>query len=226
MRRHVSGVWPECGAEEVFGLTGLVRFFWGVTPRRSGGLKAIFIIMSVEQPQLLSAMNRIERVVNVERNPFGYLLERLAIKIDHGATHAQQGAGVGQVFQPRDRRLRTQFAIGGRQIERHLEHGIAAKTGGIIAVFVSRRNHQQSKADDVGEAVRDLIGRARVNDAGSHAIGDTKALLDLAQNQYAPSDDNRPPSNLATTVLLETGDRPGSGSIGSFMAGVDSLKRR
>src|SRR4051794_41324573 len=35
-----------------------------------------------------------------------------------------------------------------------------------------------------------------------------------------PLDDNSPPSNLATTVLPDTGDSPGSGSVGSFMAGV------
>jgi hypothetical protein len=31
--------------------------------------------------------------------------------------------------------------------------------------------------------VRDLVRRARVGDAGGHAIGDAKTLLDLAQNQ-------------------------------------------
>ncbi len=41
-----------------------------------------------------------------------------------------------------------------------------------------------------------------------------------------PSDDNRPPSNLTTMVLPETGDRPGSGSIRLFMAGVVSRKWR
>src|SRR4051794_21179573 len=39
-----------------------------------------------------------------------------------------------------------------------------------------------------------------------------------------PVDDNSPPSNLATTDLPDTGDRPSSGSIGSFMAGVASRK--
>jgi hypothetical protein len=33
--------------------------------------------------------------------------------------------------------------------------------------------------------VSDLIRRAWVNDAGGHAIGEAKALLDLAQNQNA-----------------------------------------
>ncbi len=145
-------------------------------------LKAIFVVMRIEQSQLLAAMHRVERVVNIERDPFGNLPEGLAIKIDHGAAHAQQRAGVGQVFQSRDRRLRAQFAIRWREIERHLEHGIAAKTGGVVAVFIARRDHQQPKANDVGERMRDQIGRSRVFDARRDAIGDAKALLHLAQN--------------------------------------------
>ena len=139
--------------------------------------------MRIEQPQLLAAMNRIERVVDVECDPLGNLSKGLTIKIDHGAAHAQQGAGVGQVFQSRDRRLRTQFAIGRRQIERHLEHGITTKTGGVVAVFIAGGDHQEPKTNDIGEAVRDLIGRAWVLDTRRHAIGDAKALFDLAQNQ-------------------------------------------
>src|SRR5208282_113037 len=39
-----------------------------------------------------------------------------------------------------------------------------------------------------------------------------------------PSDDNKPPSNVATTDLPETGDRPGNGSIELIMADVVSQK--
>src|SRR6202140_4899855 len=46
-------------------------------------LKAIFIVMGIEEPQLLAAMNRIECVVDVERDPLGNLSKGLAIKIDH-----------------------------------------------------------------------------------------------------------------------------------------------
>src|ERR1022692_1089019 len=77
-------------------------------------LKAVFVIMRIEQPQLLAAMNRVKRVVDVQRDPFGNPLEGLAIKIDHGAPHAQQAASVGQIFKTGDGRLRTQFAIRGR----------------------------------------------------------------------------------------------------------------
>jgi len=109
-------------------------------------------------------------------------MEGPAIKIDHGAAHAQQRASVGQVFQSRDRRLRAQFAIRWREVERHLEHGIVSKRIGVVAVFIACRDHQQPKADDVGERVRDLIRRARVHHTGGEPIGDAKPLLHLAQN--------------------------------------------
>jgi hypothetical protein len=43
------------------------------------------------------------------------------------------------------------------------------------------------------------------------------------KTRIPPSDDSRPPSNLTTTFLPATGDRPDSGGIGSFMAGVAFL---
>ncbi len=149
------------------------------------GLKAVFVVMRVEQPQLLAAMDRVERVVDVEGDPFGNLVKGFAIEIDHRAAHPQQGANLRQIFQPRDRRLRAQFAIRRRQIERHLEHRIAPQRIGVVAVLIARRDHQQPKADDVGKAVGDLIGRAPVDHAGGEPIGDAKALVDLAQRQNA-----------------------------------------
>src|SRR5271166_5098674 len=65
-------------------------------------LKSVFVAMRVEQPQLLAAMHRVERVVDIECDALGNLSKGLAIKIDHGAPHAQQRASVGQIFQSRD----------------------------------------------------------------------------------------------------------------------------
>ena len=146
-------------------------------------LKSVFVVMGVEQPELLAAVNRVERVVEVERDPLGNLAERRAIEIDHGAAHPQQRAGVGQVFQSGDRRLRAQLALGRRRIHCHLERRVAAKTRGVVAVFVAGADHQQPKANDVGQAVGDLLRRARINQAGGQPIGDAKAPLDLAQRQ-------------------------------------------
>ncbi len=65
-------------------------------------LKTISVVMRFEEPQLLAAMDRIERVVDVERDPFRDLPDGFAIKIDHRAAHAQKGASVGQVLQTGD----------------------------------------------------------------------------------------------------------------------------
>jgi hypothetical protein len=126
-----------------------------------------------------------EGVVNVERDPLGNASERLAIEVDHRASHSQKGTTVWQVLQPRDCRLRAQFAVRGRQIERHLEHRIAAQAIGVDAVFVAGCNHQHPKPDDIDKAVGDLVRRSRVNQARSEPVRDPKPLLDFAQRQDA-----------------------------------------
>jgi hypothetical protein len=59
----------------------------------------------IEQPQLLTTVDGIEHVVDVEDDAPGDLHERFAIEVNHGAAHAQQRAGVRQIFQTRGRRL-------------------------------------------------------------------------------------------------------------------------
>jgi hypothetical protein len=66
-----------------------------------------------------------------------------------------------------------------------LEHGIAAKRIGVVAILVAGADHQKPKTNDVSQAVRDLIERARINHAGGEPIGDPKPLFDFAQRQNA-----------------------------------------
>ena len=55
----------------------------------------------------------------------------------------------------------------------------------------------------------------------------TRSRCSTSRNaRTPPSDDSRPPSNLTTTGLPEADDRPGSGSVGSFMANAARLKSR
>jgi len=148
-------------------------------------LKSVFVVMGIEQPQLLAAVDRVERVVDVERDPFGNRRKGLAIQIDHRAAHPQQGANVWQIFQPRDRRLRTELPIRRRQIERHFEHRIAAKRIGVDAILVAGADHQEPKTNDIRQAVRDLIARARIDHAGGESVGHPKTLFDLAHRKDA-----------------------------------------
>lgn len=59
------------------------------------GLEAVLIVISVEQTQLLAAMNGVERVVDVQHDPTRHLAERGAVELHHGAPHADQGLRIG-----------------------------------------------------------------------------------------------------------------------------------
>src|ERR1019366_2207423 len=85
---------------------------------------------------------------------------------------------------------------------RHLEHRIATQRTGVVSIFISRRDHQQAKAEDVGKAVCDQVGRARVHHAGGEPIGDAKALLDLLRQitGAANGTSNAPPRMQVSTA--------------------------
>jgi hypothetical protein len=81
--------------------------------------------------------------------------------------------------------LRGELALGRREALRHLENRVAAQSRGVIAVLIACADHQQAKANDVGERMGDEIGIARIADAAGEPLGDAQALLDLAQQQHA-----------------------------------------
>ena len=64
------------------------------------GLEAVFVVVGVEQAQLLATMDGIEGVVDVEHDAIGHLAEGIAVKIDHGGAHPIKRRLRGQVLQP------------------------------------------------------------------------------------------------------------------------------
>ena len=53
----------------------------------------------------------------------------------------------------------------------------------VVAVFVARRDHQQSEADDVGQCVQRATGIASILDAGGQTLGHREPPFDLTQQQ-------------------------------------------
>lgn len=159
--------------------------------------------MGVEQAQLLAAVDGVERVVDVERDPLRHLPERGAVEVDHGAPHAQQRARVRQVLQARDRGLRAEVALRGQTIQGHLEHRVTAQAVGVVAVLVSRSDRQQAEADDVGERVHGAQRIARVGEAGGQPVRHRQTPFHLAQRQQ-PAVRGQPPA-------IETGHNGFSG---------------
>ena len=93
----------------------------------------------------------------------------------------------GQVFQPRDGRLRAQILARGQTIERQFEHPVAAQRVGVVAVLIAGSDHQHAKPDDFGQAMRDLLRRPRVLEIPGQPVGQSQPGFDLAQAT------NRPP---------------------------------
>ncbi len=56
------------------------------------GLEAVFIVMGVEQRQLLAAVDGITGIVDVEDDTVGNTVEAFAEQIDHRQSHARQRA--------------------------------------------------------------------------------------------------------------------------------------
>ena len=146
-------------------------------------LEAVFVVVGVEQAQLLAAVHRVEGVVDVERDPPRHLAERAAVDVDQSPAQAQQRPRIRQVLQPRDGRLRTQVPIRRQTFERQLEQRIGAQAGRVVAVLVAGGDHQQPEADDVGDRMHGAAGITRIVDAGGETVGDFEPPLDLAQNQ-------------------------------------------
>ena len=92
-----------------------------------GGLEAVFVIVGIEQAQLLIAVNGIEGIIDVEHDLLGSLSERGAVQLDQGPSHAHQTASIGHVLQARECRLRGEIAIGWKDVLRHLEDRVGAQ---------------------------------------------------------------------------------------------------
>ena len=144
-------------------------------------LKAVFVVMRVEQTQLLAAMHGIERVVDVEHDARRHTAKTRAILVDHGTAHVQQRTPIGQVLEARNRRLRAQIRIVGQPAHRQLEHRIAAQRVGVVAILVASGNHQQAAADDLVQAMRNPAPCTRIDDATGKPPGNAKVLLHFAQ---------------------------------------------
>jgi hypothetical protein len=148
-------------------------------------LEAIVIMMGVEHPQLLAAVDGVEGIVDVQHDALGHLPEGGAVRLNHGPTHADQGADVGQVLQARQRRLRAKIGPAGQACQGNLEDRIAAQGAGVVGILIASRNHRRAKRHHIGQRVLNAAGVARIVRAVGEATGQSGAPFDLAQHQKA-----------------------------------------
>lgn len=121
-----------------------------VAVKNDDRLESVFVVMGIEQAQLLAAMDRIKGVVDVEGDPTRDVAERRTVEIDQRPGQADERSLLGQILQPRNGRLRAQVPLRRQPFECDLEQRIVPQARGVIAVLIAGGDHQQPEADNVG----------------------------------------------------------------------------
>ena len=148
--------------------------------------EAAAVIVSMEQRELLAAVDPVLGVVDVEHDAAGHGVEAVAEQLDHGGHHALERGRPGQVLEPAHGRLRAQLrAALGQPADRHLEGRIGAQGIAVVGILVAGCDQQATEADHLGEPVPDPLGRPRVLEAAGQALSDAEMAFDLGQQQHA-----------------------------------------
>jgi hypothetical protein len=113
-------------------------------------------------------------------------LARVAIDIDFADPDTRQHSPIGEVLQPRQRRLAHQIGTALRRASTcDLESGIGTQSIHVIAILVSGSDHEHSRQRHLGGAVLDARRVAPVTERTRDHLGKPKARRDLAQHDHA-----------------------------------------
>jgi len=148
--------------------------------------KAAFVVVGVEQRELLMPVHAVERVVDVERDRLGRTMMAAAPQIDHGAAEPQQGAQIGRVLQPRDGRLGSQISPAfGKSAAGELEGGVVAQVVEVVTIRIAAGNGEDARTQDGGHIVRDMRRAAVVWDQSRQRIHQAQPPVGAGQQHHA-----------------------------------------
>ena len=117
-------------------------------------LEAGAVIVRVEERELLLAVHGIVGVVDVQHDALRRSREAAAVEIDLAEPYARERTPVGQVLQPRQRRLAHQIGAAlGCAADGDLQGRIGTQHVHVIAVLVSGCDHDHPRHRHLGEAV-------------------------------------------------------------------------
>ena len=138
----------------------------------------------VPERQLLLAVCRIERVVDIEHHRRGRLDVAGAIDIHHLAPDTDQRAQVRRILPTRHRRLTGEpDRLSGSLAERHHEGRVVPQGIEIIGVFVPTGDGQHTCPENVRDAVQYTRRVPPIRDQGGDAIHDAKPQFGLREQQ-------------------------------------------
>ena len=98
--------------------------------------------MRIEERQLLLAVRRIIRGIQIDGDPASATMQTLAMPLNHAVgqrfRHAKQLFAIRTIFKAREGRLRSQiFPFHGIPTDQEFVHRVASQAGRVIGIFVS-----------------------------------------------------------------------------------------
>ena len=165
--------------------------------------EAAFVVMSVEQRQLLMAMHDIGGVVEIEGDRLRWAGVTLAPQVHHAARHPDQRAQVGRILPSRHRRLRVQVIAALRQPSAgQLECRVAAQIVEVVGIGVAAGDGEDTATQNVGHCVGDQGLVAVVgNDRGQH-VDQAKPLVGIGEQYHAAVGTDQPTIESSGDFLL------------------------
>jgi len=147
--------------------------------------KAALIVMRVPERQLLAAMCRTERVVDVEDIHPARLHGRAKL-IEESHTKSRRLGLARRILQAGDRRLRCQRRAGLRTAtDRDLHERIVAQPVVIDGIFISAGDRRRARHHHLEHLMQDAVGIAAVRHRSSEPPTYAKLAFRLAQQQQA-----------------------------------------
>ena len=146
--------------------------------------KAALVVMRVPERQLLAAVGRIERVVDIEDIAVRRR-DRRGELIDERASQTGRIRLRRRVLEAADGRLRGEGRAGLRAAANgHLQRRIVAQRVVIDAVFVAAADAEHARRDDLGQTMPDARRITSIRPCRRHARADADLLLGATQEQH------------------------------------------
>ncbi len=161
--------------------------------------------MPVKERQLLRAMGRIIRAVEIEHEIGGMLVGTVGIRTEPVDADAGQAVNLGplhRILQSRERGLRPErrAAIAGHD----LEGGIVTQPVGIVDVLVPGRDLVEALPKQRGNIVSDIPRVAGVCNAADDVGAETELLIELSDEQQTRVRCERAPREVDDEFWLES----------------------
>jgi hypothetical protein len=148
------------------------------------GQEAVVVVVAVEEPPLLVAVNRRVGGVEVQHQALGGLLERGDELLDQSLGHLEQRLAVGPALQPAQGGRGGQRPLGvGGVLGQHLPQRVTAEVLMAVEILIARGDPVDALGQQGAPGVSDQLGVARVGQGAVQGVEQAEAAVGLAQQQ-------------------------------------------